>query len=353
MTSGNKELTPSYMPIAANFQSTVAAGVVRAWVDLAVAKGVSRKVLLKLSHLDQNTLQDQDNRIQLKTLVELIRNAKELCQEPALALHFGEIVNCEEYSIVSMISRTCATVADALVQRNRYGRLIAEIECDHPDRFLLEHTNNGVWLIDTRKNPNQIPELTESLFAVIACGSRQMGDKPMLLAAHFTHAEPAYRAEYDRIFQVSLTFGSDRNALLMDAAWLEQRLASAPNYVFGILSKYADALLKKLNDSKTVRGRVESLLIPILHTGNTSMNSIAGNMGVSRQTLYRKLKTEGVTYKEVLDGLRHQLAMHYIKEQRVSVSETAYLVGFSEPAAFSRAFKRWTGSRPHLLRHSK
>jgi len=91
-------------------------------------------------------------------------------------------------------------------------------------------------------------------------------------------------------------------------------------------------------------------LIPILHTGEASIDMIAGKLALSRQTLFRKLKAEGVTFEQVLDQLRHKLALHYLNGKKVSVNETAYLVGFSEPAAFSRAFKRWTGSSPRMAR---
>jgi AraC-like DNA-binding protein len=123
--------------------------------------------------------------------------------------------------------------------------------------------------------------------------------------------------------------------------------------VFGVLSAHADALLKELESSKTTRGRVESLLMPILHTGVASVDTIAGKLGLSRQTLYRNLKVEGVTFEQVLDELRHRLALHYLSGKKVSVNETAYLVGFSDPAAFSRAFKRWTGISPRDARRTK
>ncbi len=61
-----------------------------------------------------------------------------------------------------------------------------------------------------------------------------------------------------------------------------------------------------------------------------------------------KLKAEGVTYQKVLDELRHRMALHYLYRQNISVHLTAYLVWFSEPAAFSRVFKRWTGSSPRM-----
>ena len=169
-------------------------------------------------------------------------------------------------------------------------------------------------------------------------------------AIRFTHTEPSYRAEYDRIFAVPLFFGSHMNALLIDEAILNMKLPRTNPYLSEIMSARAEELLKSLESSKTTRGRVENLLIPILHTGEASIDMIAGKLALSRQTLFRKLKAEGVTFEQVLDQLRHKLALHYLNGKKVSVNETAYLVGFSEPAAFSRAFKRWTGSSPRMAR---
>jgi AraC-like DNA-binding protein len=136
----------------------------------------------------------------------------------------------------------------------------------------------------------------------------------------------------------------------VEEARLTQRIAVQPRFAFGILSEHAEQLLRSLNGSKSTRGRIESLLMPILHTGDASMDLIATRMSVSRQTVYRQLKAEGVTFETVLDELRHKLAVHYLGGQKATVNETAYLVGFSEPAAFSRAFKRWTGTNPRSLR---
>jgi AraC-like DNA-binding protein len=147
-------------------------------------------------------------------------------------------------------------------------------------------------------------------------------------------------------------FESRWNAFLLDEQWMFHRVQIQPRYVFGILSEHADQLLKQLQSSKTTRGKVESLIMPILHKGDVSMDLVADKLGLSRQTLFRKLKAEGTSFEKLLDELRHQLAVHYLKGKKVSVNETAYLVGFSEPAAFSRAFKRWTGSSPRAVRES-
>jgi AraC-like DNA-binding protein len=136
-------------------------------------------------------------------------------------------------------------------------------------------------------------------------------------------------------------------------SFLTLKFPNPSRYVFGILSERAEALLEQLKSSTTIRGRVESLLVPILHTGDASVEAIARKMGLNRQTLFRKLKAEGTSFEKVLDALRHRLALDYLREKRVSVNETAYLVGFSDPAAFSRAFKRWTGTSPRAVRASK
>jgi AraC-like DNA-binding protein len=136
----------------------------------------------------------------------------------------------------------------------------------------------------------------------------------------------------------------------MDPTIASHRVQLQPRYVFGVLSERAEALLKELESSRSTRGKVESLLMPILHTGDIGVDAIATKMGVSRQTLFRRLKAEGVTFEKVLDELRHKLALHYLSGRKASVNETGYLVGFSDPAAFSRAFKRWTGKSPREMR---
>jgi AraC-like DNA-binding protein len=257
-------------------------------------------------------------------------------------------------SIVGLIGQASATALEAFQQLNRYVRLIVETENqDGGDRFRIQPRDGGFWLVDARTNPNAFPELTESAFAQLVCGPRRFGPGPKLLAAHFTHADPGYASEYERILRCPVTFGADWNAMRMDPAWAAAQVQRLPRYAFGVLAEHADALLADLESSKSVRGRVESLLMPVLHKGEASMDAVAGQLALSRQTLFRQLKAEGVTFEQVLDELRLRLALDYLRARKVSVNETAYLVGFSEPAAFSRAFKRWTGASPRDWREQE
>jgi AraC-like DNA-binding protein len=328
---------------------TVAAGLARGLMEFAASKGADAAELARRAGIEPSDLIEQDDRVAFAKYIALMRAGQELTNDPALALHYGETADLAEVSVVGLIGYACETTAEAFAQLNRYGRLVVEFD-GGPDRFRIEPGHNGAWVIDNRANPNQFPELTESTFARLIHGPRRFGVTPRAIAVHVTHKSPAYRAEYERVFAAPVTFEAQRNAILFDLASITQRIRRQPRYAFGILAEHADALLKSLEATKTMRGRVESLLMPILHTGNAEIGTIAAKLGMSRQTLFRRLKDEGTTFQKVLDDLRHRLALDYLGAKKVSVSETAYLVGFSDRAAFTRAFKRWTGTSPRAIR---
>jgi AraC-like DNA-binding protein len=330
---------------------TVAAGAVRALMEFAISRGASREALAQRCRIDPAELEDREQRVPFSRYVALMRAGQELCHDPALALHFGESVPASEISLTHMVGASSATMADGLALINRYASLTIEVGGAGTDRFAFERGDGQVWIIDRRENPNEFPELTESSFARMASTTRKlMGDASLLKEVHVTHAEPSYRAEYDRIFRVPVVFRSDRNALLADDSWMDWKPPSASPPVHEVLKAHSEALLEKLERSKSVRGRVEGLLAPRLTTGEATMNAIAKLLGLSRQSLFRKLKAEDATFEQVLDDLRHALALRYLNGDGLSVKETAFRLGFSEPASFSRAFKRWTGTSPVAVR---
>jgi AraC-like DNA-binding protein len=333
-------------------ESTVSAGNASSLIELAVLKGASREELYRRSGIVAEHLDDQDNRVPMSAYFQLMHAAKQLTDDPAFALEYGTTVHMQEFSILGLIFHACETVIDAIAQANRYGQLVIDVDTGTTDRFQWLRRDGELWLVDTRPNPNDFPELTEVTFGRFMRLTRPFWDEPLVTEVNLTHPAPPYQAEYDRLWRVPTTFDSDWNAMRIEESKLKHRIAVQPRFAFGILSEHAEQLLKSLEGTKTTRGRVESLLMPVLHTGEVSMDHVASKLLLSRQTLYRQLKAEGVTFEGVLDELRRELAVHYLTGKKTSVNETAYLVGFSEPAAFSRAFKRWTGQSPRAARAS-
>lgn len=116
-----------------------------------------------------------------------------------------------------------------------------------------------------------------------------------------------------------------------------------------VLGQLAKAFVDAMERPSGFRREVEERMKFYLETGDVGIDRIAADLGLSRQTLYRRLKDEGTTFEEMLDKLRHRLALRYLKQEKLSVKAASYRLGFSDPAAFSRAFKRWTGSPPRAM----
>ena len=98
--------------------------------------------------------------------------------------------------------------------------------------------------------------------------------------------------------------------------------------------------------------RVRATIIERLPDGTPSQGNIAELLHVSMRSLQRRLNNENTNFKELLEGTRHELALRYIREQHRTIGEITYLLGFSEPSNFSRAFRRWTGMSPAEYRES-
>lgn len=108
--------------------------------------------------------------------------------------------------------------------------------------------------------------------------------------------------------------------------------------------------MSKLDAEVLISQRVRSVLLECLPSGETSIVDAARRLGISSRTLQRRLKTEGVTYKELVKETRERLSRHYLLNTPLSYGEISFLVGYDEPSSFFRAFRKWTGMTPEYAR---
>src|SRR5205814_2909198 len=242
-------------------EPTIAAGFAGAFLEFAVAKGADREVLIEQARLRLQDLMEKDNRVPLATYLALLKAGIKLCNEPALALLFGAEVSLSDISIVGLIGNT-ATAEEGCRQINRYARLAidgGDGETAHRFEFVPE--DGQVWVKFRSTLFAHNPLLTESAFARCVCDGRKVAAAtggvtqwPSPKAIRFTHAEPSYRHEYDRVFGVPLEFCSSMNAILFGEELLSVRMPPQNQYLFGLLTERAEELLEKLEESRSLRG---------------------------------------------------------------------------------------------------
>ena len=335
-------------------QPTIAAGFVSALLDYAVQKGADQGQLLAASDLSLEQLSDQDGRVPILAYQAMIAAAMDATGDTALLLRHTLETRLETMSVVGQIVHSSASLAHSIDQLNRYLRLMADTDAlRNRDRFELLHELGELWIVDHL--PVQGPEhiaLEASFARFISEFRRSFPDQVFSLEMEVTYGPPPHVAEYPDLFRIPVRFNATRNALRIDPVWVTSDTEFEPGnaYAFGIFTRHADALLTESERTDTIRARIEAQILPDLHKGSQSMDGIARDLGMSRQTLYRRLKEEGVTFADIHDDLRRRMALDYLTARKVTVNEAAYLLGFSEASSFVRAFKRWTGQSPTAYR---
>ncbi len=141
-------------------------------------------------------------------------------------------------------------------------------------------------------------------------------------------------------------FGEENNEISLDTALLALPVHGADLRLGRLLDRYADEMLRKLPRAEGFVESVRRVIAETLRGGDPSIECVATCLGLSTRTLQRRLREAGTTHKQLLDQLRHVLALRYADTEGLSFGEVAFLLGFSEPSAFHRAFKRWTGVAP-------
>jgi AraC-like DNA-binding protein len=334
------------LPATRHFRQSVAAGMVLGLIDHAASRGADRRYLLANAGLPLVEDIDPNRRVPLELYARVAREAKRLCNNPALAIEHAAAHGFDNLSIVGLIAYASATIRDAIEQLNRFGRLVTDISVVGPERFTISYESDGIWLTDNRLDQPPFPECTETTFIWLISAARDPGDAPYCSLAEVTHEDPGTRAAFEHALGAPIRFGASRNALRVSKAWLDYRINQYPCYAFSVFCAHADSLLAELDASRSVAGQVERLILPMLHTGKVTAEEVARQLNMSGQGLYRTLRAEGTTFEELLAELRHRFAKGYLIERRASLKEIAYLLGYSDVSAFSRAFKRREGISP-------
>lgn len=333
----------------------IAAGFVSALLDYAVTRGADRDGLLGAANLTDADLADQDNRVPVAAYQTVIGAGIAMTGDTALLLRHTLESKLETISVVGQIVHSSASLAHSIEQLNRYLRLMSDATVfPAGDRFELQQMNGEVWIVDHMPVAGSEDYIgMESSFArFISEFRRSFPDQTFEMEMEVTYAPPPHVAEYPELFRVPVRFNAERNALRIHPVWVSGDTEFEPGneYAFGIFTRHADALMEELGHAQSLRAQIEAQLLPNLHEGTLSADKVARALGMSRQTLYRRLKEEGVTFAEIHDALRHRMAVDFLTARKVSVNETAYLLGFSEASSFVRAFKRWTGQSPTAYR---
>jgi AraC-like DNA-binding protein len=323
--------------------------MVRALVGAIERAGGSRDRFLSEAEIDPRLLEDGDARLPAMAYLKSIDAALSVSGDPAFGLHLGEQARAMMFDVVGPLAEHAATLRQALENMPRYSRLIAE---GHDPELREKGSVATIRFPSLRGDLPAVRVTAEFAMAAMQPILRLFaGDQARPTLVSFAYPAPDHVAEYERIFGGAARFDRPFTDMEFPRAWLDMpQLYQSPD-LYELLKTQADRTLGRLDRDAPLSQRIERILASH-DLRELTMDDVARELDLSPRSLRRRMAAEGVRYNELVTRSRMHAAKRLLERPNASIQETAYAIGFASPAAFHRAFKRWTGMTPKRYRAS-
>jgi AraC-like DNA-binding protein len=326
---------------------TIAAGHVNRLYQSLVDWGVTEKQIFAVSNLKKEHLENPDDRISVEPYFQLGRMAPELTKIPEIGLILGQRANFKCIGIVFQLASNCKTFRESLLHTVKYSNLGNEV--------CKAGFEEGKELAEWSMQYLNFKYICIPLIEFEACQGLKicrsvLGKDFKPVRVKFQHAPPDYVDKYHQVFQAPLLFGQEKCAIVFRKEYLDVPNPNPQPYVKELLTRHADVLDKEIERNRLFQDKVRKIIMKHLESGSVDLEVIAKELDVSSRTVYRKLKSENISYKNLMIEVKKQLAQAYLKETSFPINDISSRLGFSEASAFHRAFKRWFGTNPRQYR---
>lgn len=290
-----------------------------------------------------------ESRVPANDVRELLLRATLVTGEWGLGLKVGRTIERGEAGAIDYVTSSAATLSEAISVMARNFRLVN----DALSVSVLRNDDYALVRFDSRMPWENV--LGDYLLSAIFTNHlREQLEDLSRLEVWFAHSAPYYQNEYFRTFApAEVRFDAPCYGFRVPSRELDRPLRGADPYLHEVLRKHVAQLLIELPSCASFDGRVTQVLTELLEQSKPpTARQVASQLEISTRTLARRLEAEGTTFYEVLDRLRQRLAVDYVRCTKLAQCDVSARLGFAHAAAFHRAFKRWTGTTPALLRKS-
>ncbi len=292
-------------------------------------------------------MDDLSGTLDADTFEVLMLEAVRLSQDPFLGLHAGEEVKPGYLGALGYIAMSCATLGEALNRHIEYQNLVS-----NQGRVELWNERDVVRMMWHGQAESVSRHVVENIFSAWVSFARWISGSQLSPALiEFSHDKPSDIQEYQRVFGCEVQFSKKHNALTIPKPFLEFPLVQADLELKKFYeSKARDLIEKQQNQQPDFLQQLRAFMAHSLIQGKLTLEAVATHFDLSPRALQRQLAKCQTSYKTLLDSIRHDLALSYLDDGSTDLLELTFLLGFSDQAAFQRAFKRWTKVTPGQYR---
>jgi len=312
----------------------------------AVQRDLSAERICKLSGITLNDLNDPAKPLSKKQVSDIWLNSIQLSGDPLFGLHFGESLQLTALGVVGEIIKSSRTVGEAITDA---ASLVHLITADFNMQVTAKEDLFTIHFVPVSPDWQNSPVALQLLHMLMVFTIHELDglllQKIKPLAFRYG-LETEYAKEFGRIARCDV--GIEAGVFEID---LHKRYWNEP--IITANYELQQTLLAKIGPAdnigtkkETFHGRIYNYLMANSYLGMVSLEDIAANFDMSPRTMQRRLKNEGVIFQQVIDEVRKNLAINYLKAGNVPLKQVSYLLGYNELSAFTRTFKRWMGITP-------
>ena len=321
-------------------------------VEGLAADGVAAPAALHGTGIAPDELRSPATLVSVTQVIIAYRNALRLSRDPNFPFLTGLRTHVASYGMYGFAILSSMDFRQTMQFVVRYHQLATPVV---KLRF-SEERGRAAWAVDPIAHPSIDVRLyrfiVEVQFGIIVSLHRDvMGSSfnPVSFQVTFDPSRP--EAQYEKDFGRPVAFRQPANRIVFDAAWLDGTPALGDEVTYASVLALCDDLHDRLQHRIGAAGRVRGLLLAKLGR-QLSLEDVAAHLGVPERTLRRKLREEGTSFREILDQLRAEVAVKYLRDTRMTIDDIACALGFSETANFRHAFHRWKRSSPSEFRQT-
>ncbi len=316
------------------------------WVETQGFNAASIRTLRGMAELT-----DPDLRVPEASVEAAWQLATTLTHDDAVGVHLAEGLPRGALDLVEFAFRSSASLRSALERLVRYGRVIS-------DRVAARVDANGEGLLlafgdigSTALHPGRAEF---ALAAALKLARDSTGHEIIPQQVCFAHSAPPDVSEHRRFFRGPVRFAAGSTAMILSASDAARPMLGADEALSSVVRRRLEKALveRDRQEAGPFSGRVRRLVVEHFGGAAVTPSTVARALSVSERTLSRRLADEGTSFRSILDDVRREFACALLQDRSLSVGDIAFFLQYSEPAAFHRAFRRWTGRAPGEFRRA-
>ena len=314
----------------------------RTWAQRFAEQKIAVPMLLRRAGLPPGLFQQEKVYVTTAELFALWRAVGEMTSDPAIGLRLGAETRFERSHPAAIAVMCSRTFADALERLGRYKKLT----CPEEIRVHKKDKEVGVEFFYVEAAEPQPDVLVDMVLSwILTVGQRGTDGRVAPLRLELTRP-PRHRELLERHFGCRVRFKADRNALVFRSSDLDRPFVTHNEELLTVIGTQLDSELEARITSQNVGEQVRGALRRSLAGKRPTLQDVAQELGLGARTLQRRLADGGISFQQLVEDTRRELARHYLKQSKVELNEAAFLLGFENANSFFRAFQVWEGTSP-------